>query len=134
MRFKAKFKDGRLWFFNKAFAEEYLTGLMGKVLSVTITVYRETRSNAQNNYYWGVVIKMLCDSTGQDKWSMHHNLKDKFAKTPDLNADIFKEADLFVVESTADMSTARFSKYKEDIQQWASEFLGVNIPDPNEEI
>ena len=36
--------------------------------------------------------------------------------------------------SSSEMTTIQFMEYVMEIQKWSSEFLNVDIPDPNEEI
>jgi len=36
--------------------------------------------------------------------------------------------------SSSEMTTIQFMEYVMEIQKWSSEFLNIDIPDPNEEI
>lgn len=106
----------------------------GQLLDVTIkpsvrSSKGEKRTKRQNAYYWGVVVKMICEATGDmDKDSVHNGLKHAFLT--DEAADLEKGV-LAKVRSTTDLNKAEFFEYYIDrIRQWAIESLGLNIPDP----
>jgi len=103
----------------------WLSTLEGLEVEVIVRKRRSQRSLNQNAAYWRIVVESLAEHLGYDKDTMHQALKEKFASRRDGNG-------LLIVESTAKMDTARFNKYYEDIQRWASEFLNFYIPDPNE--
>ena len=73
------------------------------------------RSDQQNKYYHGVVVKMISDHLGYEKDEMHEVLKKQFK-----------------VESTAKLKSAEFKEYVENIVRWAASDLGLPIPDPSE--
>ena len=79
-----------------------------------------TRSNPQNKYYFGVVVDMISEETGNEPEETHELLKLKFLK-PMGKAN------------TTQLSTQEFKIYLEKIQIWAIQTLNLNIPDPNEE-
>ena len=65
------------------------------------------------------------------KEQTHELLKYKFLKREFITSD----GDILQsVGSTTELSTIEFSEYKESIQQWASEYLNIIVPDPNEQI
>jgi len=41
---------------------------------------------------------------------------------------------LETIGSTTKMNTIEFSSFIEQIQQWSAEYLGVDIPSPNESL
>ena len=84
---------------------------------------RNVRTINQNNYYWGVVIKMLGDEIGYLPEEMHNALQIKF-----LSTHLDK---LPSVKSTKKLSTKEFEEYLSKIRQWASE-QGTFLPLPNE--
>ncbi len=88
----------------------------------------KSRSNNQNSYYWGVVIDLLAQETGNESSDIHEALKIKF---------LLKRIDIFgnkiaSVGSTADLTSLEFDGYIEKIRVWAAEFLKIIIPLPNE--
>jgi hypothetical protein len=63
--------------------------------------------------------------------SVHELLKYRFLKVDESNPDgLFVER----IKSTTELSTSQFMDYIAEIQRWASEFLNVYIPEPNEEL
>lgn len=97
------------------------------------------RSLNQNAYYHGVVVPMVLDGLNdigynevKDVNQVHEMLKYLFLKRslPNINDG---EA-IQWIGSTADLTTTDFMAYIADIQQWATEYLNIYIPDPNEQI
>jgi len=109
------------------------------VYQVTIKIRRQ-RSIAQNAYYWGVVCDMVKDGlkdagfegifTAEDA---HEVMKSMFLKRSVYNQDTGEVLAKFG-RSTANLSTIEFIEYIERIIQWAAEYLGINVPYPNEEL
>jgi len=85
---------------------------------------RKKRSNQQNRFYWGVIVKMISDETGNSVDETHGYLGLKFR--------IMRDKKLPYVRSTTDLSTVEFEEHNEEIRRWAVEFLNLNIPLPNE--
>ena len=119
--------DGRLSFDDAAAFAKVRSLLRGQFVQVLIEPKRKPRSLAENGYYWGVVIQLLCEWSGYSRDEMHDALREKFLAAYDEGRGLSK------LSSTADLDTAGFEKYLSDIRQWASE-QGVFIPLPNEEI
>ena len=86
---------------------------------------KKQRSNPQNAYYWGVVIKLIHDHTGQDINTIHGVLTGMFLKVKDW---LDKER----IRSTTELTTVEFEEYLEKCRQWAAIALEVYIPLPNE--
>jgi hypothetical protein len=86
---------------------------------------RKQRSTPQNAYYWGVIIKMISDHTGEEPDRIHGALASMFLKVYDWMG---KER----IKSTTELSTVEFEKYAESCRQWASIALEMYIPLPNE--
>ena len=66
------------------------------------------------------------------KEETHDFLKHKFLVKELVNeetGEILKS-----IGSTSDLTTSEFMDFIAEIQQWAAEFLGINIPDPGEAI
>jgi len=90
--------------------------------------YSKHRSNNQNSYYWGVVLKIISDSTGHTVDELHEALKFKFnRKFVDLNGH-----NVPIGGSTTDMGTVDFEGYLESVRIWAATEMGLSIPLPNE--
>jgi len=102
---------------------EHIKSLDGKFIQLVVRRYRTNRSNNQNKYYWGVVIKILGDELGYMPDEMHNALRWKFLR---------KGGKLETVKSTSSLTTIEFEEYLELIRIWALRDLEINIPLPNE--
>ena len=78
-----------------------------------------SRSEKQNNYYFGVVVDMLSNETGNELEETHELLKLRFLKPMGK-------------KSTTELTTVEFNAFIERIQRWSAQELGCVIPDPNE--
>lgn len=101
-----------------------------KLYNIEIKEYRKDRSTLQNKYYWGCVIKELCNHTGYNVDEMHQLLKAKF-NPKEL---VFKQTgeSVKIGGSTAEMNTLEFETYLEQIRIFALTELDVLIPLPNQ--
>jgi hypothetical protein len=110
-----------------------------KDVVITFSKPKKSRSNNQNNFYWGVVLpliqKGLLDATGELRSydNIHYKiLLPLFAPTNEI---VNKDTGECIVEhlTSSDLTTTQFCEYILEIQKWAAEFLGIDIPSPNEE-
>ena len=132
--FDGKVQDGKLKLYDQQLFLEHVKKFEGK--SVTLSLEKGgKRSNQQNRYYWSVIIKYIVEHTGQDADDVHEYLKGKFNA---VEFEIPRKDTGEVVDqarigrTTTKMTTIEFMQYVEKIQRWASEFLGIAIPDPNQ--
>lgn len=104
---------------------------------VTITPNRKTRSNQQNAYLWGIVYPAVLFGLQDAGWEftneeqVHEYCKQSFAAREFINKDTGEV--LILPSSTAQMQTAEFNVYVENIKAFALEYLNITIPEPNEE-
>ena len=78
MKHPAKIQNGQLLMQDReAFKSEISNKRDGNYY---VELKRETRSNPQNRYYWGVVIDTLSKELGYEPEEMHEILKYKFNK------------------------------------------------------
>jgi hypothetical protein len=124
--FPGRIVKGRLILDSPSRFQVHVARYEGKPVEVVVRQKKSQRSLNQNAAYWGIAVEILCEHTGYDRETMHDCLRQKFASRIDPNTG------LTIVESTASMDTKRFCEYYEAIQRWAAEFLGVQIPSPNE--
>ena len=124
--FRGSVKKGKLILDDPARFAVHLSSLNDKRVEVMVRKEKRTRTLPQNRAYFGVAVERLCEKTGYDKDTMHDILRRMFASYEDPNTG------LIVIEKTSEMTTERFIKYYEDIQQWAAGFFPLNIPSPNE--
>lgn len=106
--------------------QSFLQALAGKEIIVTITEYRRNRTDRQNRYYWGVIVKMLSEYFGYDKdeeTELHEGLKQKFL--------LVKGKHLEYVRSTRKLTTVEFNNYIDQIIRWAAKSYSVVLPDPD---
>ena len=86
------------------------------------------RSLEANNYYFGVVVKYVCQAFGyepHEKDMVHEGLKFRFLTEE-------KVIGFPVTKSTAKMESPEFWDYIDTIKRWMSSEYNVYIPDPNE--
>ena len=114
----------------------------GKDIVVTFARPKKTRSSEQNRYYWGVVVRMVCEGfqalgnpvnpdSVEDAELVHTYLKGRFLE-PIRVADANREVhDLGY--TTTNLSTSQMMDYIAQVQQFAAEFLNIVIPEPGEQ-
>lgn len=117
-------KDGILSLERQPLYDAYVKSLKDGRYTVTVKRWRPTRTNQQNKYYWGVVIQMISDETGQDKDGIHDGLRAKFLTTD-------QDKPLQIIRSTTSLNTKEMMEYIDKIVLWAAEFLGIVIPLPD---
>ena len=122
---------------------EVRAAFTGKDIEVIFRRPRKQRSSEQNRYYWGAVIPAVLQGfrdLGNDldpgnpehAEVVHQYLKARFLPPREV-ADASGEAHR-LPGSTAGLSTAQMMDYIAAVQQFAAEFLNVNIPEPGEQI
>ena len=96
------------------------------------------RSLPQNSYYWSVCVPMVKKGlqdigyrevkTNNDA---HEVLKHLFLKKKYTNEESGEE--IVVPGSTANLKTVEFNMFLEELWLWASDYLNIQIPMPNEQ-
>ena len=88
------------------------------------------RTNAENSYYWGVIVRMVSDEMAILPDEAHDFLKSLFLKIGvEANGKRWE-----VTKSTASLTVDEFEDYCEKIRQWSANELNCPIPLPNEVI
>ena len=106
-----------------------LLAYAGKRIRIIIEKYTKKRSNEQNAYYFGVIVKMISQHTGYTDKEVHRLLAESFLGTKEVKiGDLVSKQPI----STTTCSTSDFMAYMADIQQWAAENINLYLPDPNE--
>lgn len=121
-------EKGKVKFSNLELFNQDLRNYEGKEAYIIIKPYRKNRSDNQNRYYWGVIIKILSDEFGFEPDEMHEVLKQKFLVAETLR--IGKE-DFIITKPTHNRNTTEFEDYLSHIRTWASTEMGIFIPEPN---
>ena len=104
-----------------------VASLNGKDIEITLGKPSKQRSNQENRYYWGVVIKLISEHTGYTADEAHDAMRLKFLRNND--------GKLITLKSTTKLSTVEFEAYMSSIRQFASEpidGLDFYIPEPGE--
>jgi hypothetical protein len=127
IKFHGVVKQGRIKFDSPEKYLVYLAGLEGKRIELTLHKERNSRSNQQNKFYWGIVIEILGEHFGYTPEEMHEELKRKFNP---VHSKIDPEASFG--GSTTKLSTVEFIDYIDRITRWAASEYQIYIPDPNE--
>lgn len=119
---------------RKAFAD-----LKDGLYKVTIVGARK-RSSKQNRFYWLILSDFIQPrfyelgyrevKTPED---VHSFLTNRFLSRKILNEDT-GEVIGEVTRSTTELTTVEWEEYREDINQFASEYLGIVLPDPNQQL
>lgn len=104
----------------------------GKDIELVLRERKYDRSNQQNKYYWGVVIQMIADEIGESPQNVHEMMKACFNKQRLVITVKGKQYQKEIVKSTTGLSTSEFEDYQRKIREWASSFLRLYIPLPNE--
>lgn len=137
----AKAENGALKITNRKGLVEDLHRLEGKQLVLTIERKKKTRSNLQNRYYWGQVIPIVRSGLIDAGWErekvnnsevVHELLKSMFCPKKEVINEHTGEV-LELPPTTTGLTTTGMMDYFADIQRWSSEFLGIYIPEPNEQ-
>ena len=113
---------------HKDISDLYAYHKDGDIMSLSISKFKEFRSNPQLRYYFAVPVKILSEHLGYHVDEMHEILKHMFnPKMIDVKG--------YCVEiggSTGDLKTDEMEDYLSKIRMWASSDLNVYIPLPNE--
>lgn len=130
-------ESGVLSIVNRKNFDADILELSGKYVVIEVKARRSTRSDAQNRYYWGCVVPMVRVALKDigHKLSIedtHLFLRSRFLKEEMVNDDGEVIGEL--IKHTSQLTKSQFSDYTEEIKQFSAEYLGLIIPDPNEQI
>ena len=99
-----------------------------KRVEVSVEKLTHPRTNSQNRFYWGVVVKEIAQHTGHDPEQVHEWLKQ--IHSPKWHP--YGQNNGGIPTSTTRLDTLAFTDYSEKCRLWANEFLGLQIPLPGE--
>ncbi|HCJ67017.1 MAG TPA: hypothetical protein DHV62_06760 [Elusimicrobia bacterium] len=122
--FLGKVEGNKLNLYSPKEFNKYLLNFANKEVQVVVSIPKKQRSNEENRYYWGVVIKILSEHIGYTDEEIHEALKLKFLKD--------ESREIPILRSTASLTTVEFEEYLEKIRMWAAQELNCIIPEPNE--
>lgn len=126
--FFGKIENGKLKLADKESFISYIQKFNEKDIKLNIQLDKKDRSNSQNAYMWGVLIRMIADEMGMTDDATHEMLKMMFLKVGYEHKGKRYE----YARSTTSLSTIEFEDYCERIRLFASSELGLIIPLPGE--
>jgi hypothetical protein len=112
----------------------------GMDVLLTFEKPKKKRSNNQNQFYWGICIPLiqsgLKEATGEFRTAENIHYKILLPLFAPTNEIVNTETGECISEklSSSEMTTTQFCEYILEIQKWASEFLAIDIPSPNENL
>jgi len=132
--YNGKVKDtGKLHINNRNQFLKDILMFLGKEITITVEKKRRTRSLSQNSYYHAVVVKMVREGLIDVGYKVSIEQTHDLLKKTYLQKDIVNEKSgeiLSSTKSTTELSTSEFMDFIAEIQQWATEYLSIEIPDP----
>jgi len=111
----------------------------GKDIIITIEKKTNKRTLPQNAYYWGCVIPIIKNGiraawgSGLTDNEAHEFLKGRFNVSEYSDNKLDGEV-IHLPKSTTKLTTSDFMDYLADIKAFALDYLGVDIPDPEQQI
>lgn len=120
--FLAYVEAGKLRLNNLEAFRAHVATLSGEVV-VSVGKQRKKRTDQQNRYYWGCVVKLAGDYCGYHPDEMHETFRWLFLKRESPGRPP-------TVRSTTSLSTVEFTEYLDQCRQWCAE-QGVVVPDPS---
>ncbi|HEY0140390.1 MAG TPA: hypothetical protein VGF48_05805 [Thermoanaerobaculia bacterium] len=127
--FWGKVRGGKLYFDDRAAYDAFIAKHEGKPLVLTFRRPSDIRTNAENRYYWGVIVRMVAEEMGIIPDEAHEFLKSLFLKE---GVELEGGRRFEIVRSTADLTVADFESYCEKCRQWSACELECVIPLPGE--
>jgi hypothetical protein len=119
--FQGTIQEGKLMLDDKYRFLNYLSSMNGKRVTISVEKEKKKRSLNQNQYYWGVVLKLIADHTGAEPEEVHDALKMQFTSKRFVG-------NLVAPASTKKLDTIDFEAYLEKVRRWVQEELNVTIP------
>lgn len=125
-----KSKDGKIEFDDSMAREkiaQFLGSKDGASVHLTMEEVKDPRSIGQLRFYWGVLLKAICNKTGHSsRMEMHEYLKAQFLMRH-IQVDIEGEIkNVTVVPSLSKLNVAEMREYIEDVKELAID-IGVAI-------
>lgn len=124
---------------NRNLVLQAIKSFNGKDVVITFSKPKKSRSNNQNSFYWGVVLplvqKGLLNATGELRSNDNIHYKILLPLFAPTNEIVNTDTGECIIErlTSSEMTTTQFCEYIMEVQKWGAEFLGIDIPNPNEE-
>lgn len=126
-------EKGTFLLHNRQRFEEWARKNPGKDVACRFERKRARRSDPQNRYYWGCVIKEISIRLRDlgHEWLEDEDVHDMMKIKFNYERIVSDEGEsLELPKSTASLTTTQFSEYIERVRRWAADFLSIEIPDP----
>ena len=123
--FRGKIEDGKLKLRDMEEYHRVVSDLEGEEIYLKIKEWKNRRSDRQNRYYYGVVIRILSEDLGYSKDLIHALMSKKFLEEKVVLGEM-------VLPSTRNLKTDEFEEYLRNIRMWAARDMDIYIPTPNE--
>lgn len=127
--------EGEISLFKKKEIGLALNEFRGKNCIVTIERKYNQRSNNQNRFFHGVVIPIIQQGLIDAGWNEAKSeaWTKEFVKDRVLKKEFYNEKTgevTIIPGKTSELTTVEFNDMIAEIQMWAAEYLGIEIPDP----
>jgi hypothetical protein len=108
----------------------------GQRVAVTIQKAKKKRSNPQNAYFHGCVVPIVTNAMLDAGIRTSNTETKEMLKRKFLSEDLpFADGQyLERTKNTSELSTSEFNDFIAQVQQFAAEWLSVEVPDPNEQL
>lgn len=130
-------EGGKYRIVNRKLFVQCLSSFRGKPLTLTVERKKKKRSSPQNRFFHGPVLDILqmgLIDAGYNEARSKEWVKD-LVKYKFLRSEAVSETTgevIEVIRGTSDLTTSEFMDLMADVTQWASEYLGIEIPDPGQ--
>lgn len=130
-------EKGALSIHNRQRLLEWARQYPGKNVIIKFERKGSKRSSPQNRYYWGIVIKEITLRLRElgHQWLTDEDVHDMMKLKFNYEQIMSEQGEVLELpKSTTTLTKTQFAEYVDNIRMWASGFLGINIPDPNQDL
>jgi hypothetical protein len=128
---------GALSIHNRQRLLEWARQYPGKNVVIKFERKGSKRSSPQNRYYWGIVIKEITLRLRElgHQWITDEDVHDMMKLKFNYEQIVSEQGEVLELpKSTSTLTKTQFAEYVDNIRMWASGFLSINIPDPNQDL
>ena len=130
-------EKGSLSIHNRQRLLEWARQYPGKNVVIKFERKGSKRSSPQNRYYWGVVIKEITLRLRElgHQWLTDEDVHDMMKLKFNYEQIVSEHGEVLELpKSTTTLTKTQFAEYVDNIRMWASGFLSIDIPDPNQDL